>query len=458
MDQNTNPNTDPAGCTDEKSSAQTPSPIFQTIEIKDSAQDSSSTSQPVVTKKQQLPLLNDNIKLDDLAALTNATPKWFGADQFNEKTAYIFHLTTWNQNAVPSIQNSVWYAYRYDPKTQSFNVKYTPEFNGNTPALYDTPYVVVLSIEAFPVSKYGDPKLPEDLKKILDKSPKLQVLKSDQPQTSEQDGQPEQTQVEKKSKVVPAPAAPASAGAADEEPPANTAYLTYTFLVTKQTKAYIASAQAVAGALLGTKTGGLVPEAAKLPNTGPEQQVVCVARYDLNVKELPSDIKVTATATYVDKGNLGSKDSPLVQTFHAIDSEWFDLGIGIVLSPLKETVVSTSNGQSKLTAVNRLNPYGIADLFLLNKWEPKDSWKSPSIQVGIPLSGQPLHRPYAGLGETIPFVEQYLGFPVRAYGGIAFMRVQYATDGPTHWVNKRILGIELPIAQLVSKISSLKTK
>lgn len=400
-------------------------------------------------------LLKDTLKFNDLK-LQDPNK---GPLVPNRDTAYILHVTSWSDpiasGGTPVMQESVWYVYRCG-SGGNCKVTYTPPLNGNTPLLYNSRSASLISIEAFPFVKKGD-----------------------------------------------------------DQPAPVTASLSYGFTVTHQTAANIASVTSALGAILGTKpkaAGALVPLVGKV---GEDARAVCVAQYPIDsadVTHLPYDIKVTVTdkaaadkaatdkaaadkaatdRVAADKAVIaamaagdpdavkkaaadqasktaaakaaaeqaaGNTASSLTQTFHALDREWWDLGIGMVTIPLRETVVSTANGKSTLSTVNRVNPYGFFDVFPFAAFAPKNDPRAPHFQVGVPLSGQPLHRPYAGIGEPLPWIEQYLGFAVDVFGGIDFMRSQYASTQNPHWVKKRVIGVELPVGQLLSKITGVKSK
>lgn len=364
-------------------------------------------------------------------------------------TAYIFHVTSWTdgkaEGGVPVMRKSVWYAYRC--KKGVCHVKYAPS---NTPLLYNPKHAVLVSIEAFP---------------FVEKS------------------------------------APAPARA--------TVSLSYSFVLTQQTAANVASVKSALGAVLGIaapKPAGALPLA--VPPITTDSRSICVAQFPIDPasSDLPYDIKVTVTnkaatdkaaadkvaadqaaansavTAAIATGNpdtvkaavdqaiktaeakaapdpaAGNTPSPLTQTFHALDREWWDLGIGMSTIPLRQTVVTTANGTSKLSTVNRINPYGFFDVYPFFTKFPKNTPWVPHFQVGVPLSGQPLHRPYAGIGLPLPWIERYMGFTVGVFGGIDFMRSQYASTESPHWVKKRVIGVELPVGQLLGKISAIKSK
>jgi hypothetical protein len=453
--------------------------------------------------------LNDTFKFADLQPL-------HGSDQKppvnpDDDMAYIFHVTSWTdgggeaEGGVPVMRKSVWYAYRC--KKGVCKVQYAPN---NAPLLYNSKHAALISIEAFPF-----------VKKDKDKELK--------------------------------------------PPTQATVSLSYSFVVTQQTAANVASVKSALGAILGVAAPKL-PGA--LPLVLPNSRAICVAQFPIDPasSDLPYDIKVTVTnkaatdkaaadkaaadqaaadkairaamdarkpdddvkaaavkeaavkeavdqaiktaatdkvvptKAAVDKsaadqaaadkaitaaiatGNFdavkaakdraietaaakaapdpaaGNTPAPLTQTFHALDREWWDLGIGMSTIPLRETVVTTVNGNSKLSTVNRINPYGFFDVYPFFAKFPKNTPWVPHFQVGVPLSGQPLHRPYAGIGVPLPWIERYMGFTVGVFGGIAFMRSQYSSAQNPHWVKKRMIGVELPVGQLLSKISGIKSK
>jgi hypothetical protein len=119
-----------------------------------------------------------------------------------------------------------------------------------------------------------------------------------------------------------------------------------------------------------------------------------------------------------------------------------------------------------------VSAYGFFDFYpFFWRWPKNDLF--PHVAAGIPLSGQPLHRPFVGFSEPIPWLQKSTTFPISVFGGVVFMRERYpstlavgaAADSATfnnnlttHWVRKALFGVDLPLTKLVSKINPIKTK
>jgi hypothetical protein len=80
----------------------------------------------------------------------------------------------------------------------------------------------------------------------------------------------------------------------------------------------------------------------------------------------------------------------------------------------------------------------------------------PHFNFGIPISGQPLHRPYVGMAENLSFLTKLikLNLPLAVYAGPVFMKQQiYDTRSASlKWDHaiKGLYGIELPISAITN--------
>jgi hypothetical protein len=103
------------------------------------------------------------------------------------------------------------------------------------------------------------------------------------------------------------------------------------------------------------------------------------------------------------------------------------------------------------------------DLYPFGHLAPKDSYW-PHVNFGIPVTSQSLHRPYFGLGEDISGWAQRKGFPldICIFGGLVDMKQQVysVSTGQLKWDRalKGVVGIEMPISQLASKLGKSKSK
>lgn len=148
------------------------------------------------------------------------------------------------------------------------------------------------------------------------------------------------------------------------------------------------------------------------------------------------------------------------RTLRSDDREAFDFSIAVSIPGVREQVFSSPTASSSKTHTDL---YGMVDLYPFARWHSKES-AFPHLNVGIPVTSQPFYRPYFGVGETLTSWTKLekIGFPLRigVFAGITLMKQQIVVAGSNgagpklkgDRAMKGIFGIELPVAQLVSKI------
>lgn len=168
-----------------------------------------------------------------------------------------------------------------------------------------------------------------------------------------------------------------------------------------------------------------------------------------------------------------SNPCSFTDSFQSDDRELWDVSVGLAIpGPYERKYSATNPSMSSLT--RHTDAYGLVDIYLsgLWFWGSRDSLTGswvPHFNFGIPLTSQPLYRPYFGLSECITTwtrLEAH-GFPIRinVFAGFVDMKQQIAvtqTGGEVIFKTDRALkpmfGIEVPISSIVSKITGGKSK
>jgi hypothetical protein len=257
----------------------------------------------------------------------------------------------------------------------------------------------------------------------------------------------------------------------------NPFYTTFGVSVTKVNAENWSNLGAVFGAFFGVGKGLAATTATP----------VCIEEAsDISIQNLPSDLNVTVTLTPGSAagapGKPGDASDPVVcvqssqactvaHTFNDAGKEWWDINLGLTIPGIRETTFSLDEKSSTVTSsISRhTDVYGFFSIYWpISYWRPKDSnW--PHLDVGIPFSGQPLHRPFFGAAEKIPGLEKLLSMPVSVYGGAirlieqrTSLTVGSTTDATTFAgaLNKKsvswrgVVGLEFQVSSLLSKIGS----
>jgi len=244
---------------------------------------------------------------------------------------------------------------------------------------------------------------------------------------------------------------------------------TYTISISQQAAANLSNTVAVVNALLGA-TG----IKGALRTNIPKENAACVETIDIPVigESLPYDVSLSFTQTVPSKDDPSkASDGPaLKRTIHALDREFWDIGMGMNVLGVKETQITDANGKVTSSVTTRVNAYAFADVYFPEAYFRPKNWFYPHVIMGLPINGKPLHSPFAGLSEPLPFVEKYFGVPVSVFGGIVFLQERIPASlsfvGQNldqddfnkilipHWVKKPMYGVELPLGQLIGKIKS----
>jgi hypothetical protein len=167
----------------------------------------------------------------------------------------------------------------------------------------------------------------------------------------------------------------------------------------------------------------------------------------------------------VDCTDAGTKGCSFSRQFTVTEPESWDVGVGLAIPGVTEAVYSapTAGSVPKSTPKHHTDAYALVDLYPFGHVAPKDSYW-PHVNFGIPVTSQSLHRPYFGLGEDISGWAQRKGFPldICVFGGLVDMKQQIysVSTGQLKWDRalKGVVGIEMPVGQLASKLGKSKSK
>ena len=162
------------------------------------------------------------------------------------------------------------------------------------------------------------------------------------------------------------------------------------------------------------------------------------------------------------------------RTFESLDKEWWDVSLAVTVPGVRETKYSISGTSLSAKPTTHTDIYAFLDLFP-SSWLPLSSPTTPipHFIVGVPTASQSLYRPVFGISEDLTGWTglQRHGFPLAMsfFAGAVWMKTttvlgapttsaQLTAESSTERVWKPILGIELPVASLISKISKASTK
>jgi len=239
----------------------------------------------------------------------------------------------------------------------------------------------------------------------------------------------------------------------------------YAVNVEKKTPAPIQNVIDLAGIILGGAKRTAPEQSEKQPSYWGGRLLV--------LADIPSDITVQSNIAFLPSRQMlaekgaEDEDKPTQQPKNyskVYDNEGryhWDVSAGIPLKGFKEVTYSVENGQVTAKEITRQNAYGFLNLFLNPKGvdtKGEEFIKTPHLVLGVPISGKPLDRPFAGLG--MGFYKPKVKFNL--FAGVVFNRIrepqtlangqtaseaQLQSDLQTRWVRKFLFGINLPIKQ-----------
>jgi len=325
------------------------------------------------------------------------------------QTALLFHVSKWSQaKSVLALTGSDWYIYSFDAKTGSLKL-YSPGPSGDPPVLYGKSFTAVIGIQTIRT---------DDITNV------------------------------------------------------NISYTVATTAKTPQNLADLAAVLQALGGLAAPRTNG-----AQAHSTGTITTTYCKEIAAVKKTSAPYDMAVTFTlspnASAQDKTKVTDCTNPTIgcvisRTFSTLDREFADLSLGMSVPGVVEAKFGDNNGTVTRSVTRHTDAYVFGSFYPAFWWKPNNSFW-PHIDIGIPVTGTPLHRPFGGLSEQIPGSQKLLNVPVYFYGGVArLIESAPATFGPgskpadantfmqdvhndVKW--KGMWGFEFPVTTLIGKIT-----
>ena len=270
---------------------------------------------------------------------------------------------------------------------------------------------------------------------------------------------------------------------------ANAVTVTYKSSITPGKAANVQDLSSLVNALLGITA----PSAAKegTESCSVKAAVLCE---DASVR-LPYDLNIAGTAGVPDdKGKIkeasgsqsssqtiGNVDCPALsagdacafkRTFTNLDREWWDVSVGVTTPGVKESQFSVTNSALQTRATTHTDLYALFDLYPFSAAYRKNS-KAPHFNLGLPVTGKTFYRPYFGMAENLTDwtgLEKH-GFPVslNLFVGVVYMKTSQVLGAPTtasalqtdmrsERVGKLLVGVEVPVSSIVSKLGKGSSK
>jgi hypothetical protein len=177
---------------------------------------------------------------------------------------------------------------------------------------------------------------------------------------------------------------------------------------------------------------------------------------------VPSDIvitpKVASNPAQSPGGAANSTDAfSAAQTFHDEAGSWWDVSVAFPVTSINQVSFNSSSNGLVPANIDKKSLYGALNLYPIPAQRMQIaksgfSWY-PSVIVGIPLSGQPLHKPLFGVSWGPPLAQFYVGAIVvkQPTATSAVAPVQSACSG---WCPQFSFGIDFGVKALSSKVTS----
>jgi hypothetical protein len=163
-----------------------------------------------------------------------------------------------------------------------------------------------------------------------------------------------------------------------------------------------------------------------------------------------------------DCSNTGASGCTASHTIRARDREYWDFGLGLSAIGVKEPQYSPSSPTTRLADKNHAGSvYGFLNFYPFAALGNKSSFY-PGLVAGIPVTGKVFYFPFFGISESVLGWWKRAPVPINIVWGMVYLN-QETVVGKTGGgyqidharVIKSMLGVELPVSALVSKIKSL---
>ncbi len=107
----------------------------------------------------------------------------------------------------------------------------------------------------------------------------------------------------------------------------------------------------------------------------------------------------------------GALDTP--QTFHNEGPTWWDVSVGFPVTNVNEVSFDSSSGGLTPKETDKRRLFGLINFFPFPQQRMQLATRNfswiPSVMTGLPLAGQPLHKPLVALGWGPPLLQFYGG-------------------------------------------------
>jgi hypothetical protein len=177
------------------------------------------------------------------------------------------------------------------------------------------------------------------------------------------------------------------------------------------------------------------------------------------------------------KGTANTPPCTTTRTFTSKDREWWDVSIGVTIPGVREPKYSIVNSALHRSVTLHTDFYAMLDLYPFAYFAANDDWE-PHFNLGVPITGQSLYRPYFGMAESVgglltrvfrPQRQINLPLGLNVFAGMTWMKTQIVRGNPTTTgdltldsqsthVWKAVYGVEVPISSLASKIKGVTSK
>jgi len=395
-------------------------------------------------------------------------------------TAYVIHVTVWKKNPVEGgdplvLDSSNWYAYRRTQVSGTAGLKqwYTSTSTGDLPLVYGAKAVELIGIQRVVVEKADD-------------ATKLQIAYEVTPSQGTPENQANiarvfsgffglQSGTAKGGNTDLAPSKDDKNACAERFSIQGTSFLPYDLSVK-----FSYTVQKSDPKNTARKNDDVPPlEHPEAASAGPKVNDSGLIGYQAGTAAEAATQEAPPTAGApqaggpppggkpANKADAAGNGNTVNRTIHVLDKEWWDLSLSLSIPGVREPKVSLNKDNLVTPSVTRhVDMYGFVSLYPFAAKRPKNSF-APHFDVGLPFSGQPLHRWFAGASEKIPLIEKTVGIPVNVFAGTVFLRESLSTlaagtkapDAATftnslqaHWVRKGMFGLEFPVSALVGKL------
>lgn len=162
-----------------------------------------------------------------------------------------------------------------------------------------------------------------------------------------------------------------------------------------------------------------------------------------------------------DCSSTGTSGCSTNHTIIAHDREFWDVGLGLSAWSFKVPQYNSANPPVQVSPKNQAGSvYGFFNFYPFFALGNRMSYY-PSVAMGIPVFGKVFYAPFFGISENVGGWWSRMPLPINVVAGMIFLnQPELEPAGSSYKVAynrvwKRMIGIELPVSALVSKLKSL---